>query len=247
MAGGPDAHVDGFVKVCTDKLDVVVCFGGLFFQLVDGIEEDRCWGGGAELKDLFCVLCTGFSIRVSVAYPQELTWHFLEELADIVSDQSNTINISQEMDPSIIIVPANPISPAQRIYSGPSLLQSGTIRSDHMDLIFPSKYYRVVATPLHILRHSLRLGVVLTELLLEVAADNPNLTVFGVKSYEPAVGGDADVFEGSILQDSIFGIGGIHDIYRLVHGQQDFDRSGQRISRRYQAPGMDGTFRRYGK
>lgn len=84
-----------------------------------------------------------------------------------------------------------------------------------MNFVFPRQKDRVIATPLHILGHSLRLRLILAKFVLKVAGNHPNLTIFCVKSHELTIWRDADMLERPIWEDPVLSLRSINDIDRL--------------------------------
>ena len=81
-----------------------------------------------------------------------------------------------------------------------------------MDFIFPGQDNCIVTTPLHIPRWGLRLCVILAQLALKVAADNPNLTIFCVQGHKLAILRYAYMFERTSLEHPVFRLGYVNDV-----------------------------------
>jgi hypothetical protein len=116
-----------------------------------------------------------------------------------------------------------------------------------MDLVFPGQYDSIVATPLQVFGRGLDARIVLGQAVLEVAADDPDLSILCVESDEFGVGSNRDELEGAVLQLAVLSFRGINDDDGVVDCQDGFDGARQGKGGRDDSPGQDFTFWRSGQ
>ena len=116
-----------------------------------------------------------------------------------------------------------------------------------MNLIFPSKHDCVVTAPLNVSRRSFRLGLILANLVLKIAGNDPHHAIFGVKCDVESIRRDADVFKWSIRKNTVFCFRGVDYVDGLANSKQHLNTSGEGIGWWYDCPRVYFIFGWYGK
>ena len=114
-----------------------------------------------------------------------------------------------------------------------------------MDFVFPCEDDRIIATPLHVFRDCLRLGVVFAAFVLKVTSDDPHFAVFRVQTDIETIGRHSYVLERSIWEYSILSLSSVDDVYSISNSKKDLHGSGKRVSWWDDTPRMYLFRRRY--
>lgn len=87
----------------------------------------------------------------------------------------------------------------------------------------------------------------LAESVLKVTSNDIRFSSLCVQSNESTIGRYTDVCERSDIEHPVFRLSCIDNMDRLVDAQENFHRSGERVGRSNERPGVDVAFWRRGK
>ena len=154
----------------------------------------------------------------------ENTWNFLKKFANVIRQNTNAVNVGNQMNPVVVKISVPFLARKQSREPTSYLLRRRTVGTNDMDFVFPSQDDRVITAPFHRSWWGLCLCIIFAQFILKVATDDPDLAVLRVERNELAVFRDADVLERASLQHPIFRFGYVNDIDSLPDREQDLDR-----------------------
>ena len=88
-----------------------------------------------------------------------------------------------------------------------------------MNLVFPSKDHGVIPTPLEVFWWCLYPGLIFTERVLKVTADDPDFSIVCVQGNKSTIGLDAEVPECSSFEASVFAFDSVYHKDATANGQ----------------------------